>query len=115
MKNSRRSPSSSAILKTLISREATRLSERSSATFVCEISLDGMPDYHDKFRGNSRSFSKAMETYDMLAQMRKEEPRLQIHANTVAMSENMDEMWSLTEYLHDRCPSMEHHNLAIIR
>ncbi len=84
-------------------------------SFVCEISLDGMPDYHDKFRGNPRSFSKAMETYDMLAQMRKEEPRLQIHANTVAMSENMDEIWSLTEYLHDRCPSMEHHNLAIIR
>jgi MoaA/NifB/PqqE/SkfB family radical SAM enzyme len=84
-------------------------------SFVCEISLDGMPEYHDRFRGNPRSFSKAMETYDMLAEMRKQEPRLQIHANTVAMSENMDEIWELTEYLHNRCPSMEHHNLAIIR
>jgi MoaA/NifB/PqqE/SkfB family radical SAM enzyme len=83
--------------------------------FVCEISLDGMPEYHDKFRGNPRSFAKAMETYDMLAQMQKREPRLKIHANTVAMKENMDEIWKLTEYLHERCPSMEHHNLAIIR
>jgi len=33
----------------------------------------------------------------------------------VAMSENMDEIWQLTEYLHDNCPMMEHHNLAIIR
>jgi MoaA/NifB/PqqE/SkfB family radical SAM enzyme len=84
-------------------------------SFVCEISLDGMPEYHDRFRGNPRSFAKAMETYDMLAALQKQEPRLQIHANTVAMNENMDEIWRLTEYLHERCPSLEHHNLAIIR
>jgi MoaA/NifB/PqqE/SkfB family radical SAM enzyme len=83
--------------------------------FVCEISLDGMPEYHDRFRGNPKSFAKAMDTYDMLAHMRKDDPRLAIHANTVAMSENMDEIWRLTEYLRERCPAMEHHNLAIIR
>ena len=88
---------------------------KSLQSFVCEISLDGMPAYHDRFRGNSRSFAKAMETYDMLAEMQKREPRLRIHANSVAMSENMDDLWKLTEFLHDRCPVMEHHNLAIIR
>jgi MoaA/NifB/PqqE/SkfB family radical SAM enzyme len=51
----------------------------------------------------------------MLAEMQKSEPRLRIHANTVAMSENMDETWRLTEYLRERCPAMEHHNLAVIR
>jgi sulfatase maturation enzyme AslB (radical SAM superfamily) len=85
------------------------------AGFVCEISLDGMPEYHDRFRGNPKSFAKAMETYEMLAEMQKIEPRLSIHANTVAMSENMDECWRLTEYLRERCPAMEHNNLAIIR
>jgi MoaA/NifB/PqqE/SkfB family radical SAM enzyme len=84
-------------------------------SFVCEISLDGMPAYHDRFRGNPQSFAKAMETYDMLVEMRKQEPRLRIHANSVAMSENMEDLWKLTEFLHDRCPAMEHHNLAIIR
>lgn len=83
--------------------------------FVCELSLDGMPEYHNDFRGNPRSFEKAMETYQMLAELQKEDPRLLIHANTVAMSENMDEIWKLTEYLHKNCPQMEHHNLAIIR
>ena len=38
-------------------------------SFVCELSLDGMPEYHNRFRGNSKSFEKAMETYDMLAEM----------------------------------------------
>ena len=88
---------------------------KSLVSFVCELSLDGMPEYHDRFRGNPKSFAKAMETYEMLAEMQKKEPRLRIHANTVAMSENMDECWRLTEYLRERCPSMEHHNLAIIR
>lgn len=91
------------------------LANESLKLFVCEISLDGMPDYHNRFRGNPRSFEKAMETYEMLARLQKEDPRLLIHANTVAMSENMDEIWQLTEYLHDNCPQMEHHNLAIIR
>jgi MoaA/NifB/PqqE/SkfB family radical SAM enzyme len=88
---------------------------KSLQSFVCEISLDGMPAYHDRFRGNPRSFAKAMETYDMLVEMQKQEPRLRIHANSVAMSENMEDLWRLTEFLHDRCPAMEHHNLAIIR
>ncbi len=83
--------------------------------FVCELSLDGMPDYHNRFRGNPKSFAKAMETHDMLAALQKEDARLKIHANTVAMSENMDEIWQLTEYLHERCGAMEHHNLAVIR
>ncbi len=91
------------------------LANKSLELFVCELSLDGMPEYHNKFRGNPRSFEKAMETYKMLAELQKEDPRLRIHANTVAMGENMDEAWQLTEYLHDNCPMMEHHNLAIIR
>ncbi len=83
--------------------------------FICEISLDGMPEYHNRFRGNPQSFKKAMETYEMLAKLNEEDPRFRIHSNTVAMSENMDEIWQLTEYLHDNCPKIEHHNLAIIR
>jgi MoaA/NifB/PqqE/SkfB family radical SAM enzyme len=83
--------------------------------FVCEISLDGMPEYHNRFRGNPKSFEKAMETYEMLALLQKEDPRLRIHSNTVAMTENMGEIAPLTEFLHDRCPGIEHHNLAIIR
>ena len=27
----------------------------------------------------------------------------------------MDQIRDLTSYLHERCPKMEHHNLAIIR
>ena len=91
------------------------LESKTLKMFVCEISLDGMPEYHNRFRGNPQSFEKAMETYAMLARLQKEDSRLRIHASTVAMSENMEEIRQLSEYLHDNCPQMEHLNLAIIR
>lgn len=91
------------------------LQHKSLDRFVCEISLDGMPEYHNRFRGNPKSFEKAMETYAMLAKLQDEDPRLRIHVNTVAMSENIGEVWRLTEYMHDNYPRVEHHNLAVIR
>ena len=91
------------------------LEEKGLMLFACELSLDGMPDYHNKFRGNKHSFEKAMETYEMLASLQKEDPRLRIHSISTATNQNMGEIWKLTSYLHDNCPQMDHHNLAIIR
>lgn len=91
------------------------LQNKALQLFVAELSLDGMPEYHNRFRGNPKSFENAMETYEMLANLQREDPRLRIHANTVAMSENMEEIRQLAGYLHQRCPAMEHQNLAVIR
>jgi MoaA/NifB/PqqE/SkfB family radical SAM enzyme len=89
--------------------------EKTLRMFVCELSIDGTPDYHNKFRGNPKSFEKLLETYDALAELQKSESRLRIHAISTATSENMDEIKRLTTMLYDRCPAMDHHNLAIIR
>ena len=56
-----------------------------------------------------------MQTYDALAEMQKSDPRLRIHAICTATDINMDEIRRLTTYLFERCPKMDHHNLAIIR
>lgn len=91
------------------------LREPSLRLFVCEISLDGMPEYHNRFRGNAKSFDNAMATYDMLARLQREDPRLRIHSIATATNENIAELRSLTKFLHERCPAMDHHNLAVIR
>ena len=83
--------------------------------FVVELSLDGMPEFHDEFRKSKNSFRKAMETYDALAELQEQEPRVQIHAISTATETNMAEIRRLTTFLFDRCPKMTHHNLAIIR
>lgn len=83
--------------------------------FVIELSLDGMPEFHDEFRVARNSFRKAMETYDALVELQERDPRLRIHCISTATDKNMDQIRQLTTYLYDRCPKMDHHNLAIIR
>jgi MoaA/NifB/PqqE/SkfB family radical SAM enzyme len=91
------------------------LKEPTLDLFVAEISLDGMPEFHDNFRVAKNAFKKAMETYDALAKLQEQDPRLRIHSIATATQVNMDEIKKLTTYLYERCPKMDHHNLAIIR
>ncbi|MBI3736037.1 radical SAM protein [Candidatus Sumerlaeota bacterium] len=83
--------------------------------FTCEFSIDGMPEYHNRFRGNPRSFDKIMETYERMASLQKEDPRVRIHAISTVTNENVEEVRKLSEFLYTRCPAMEHHSLAMIR
>jgi MoaA/NifB/PqqE/SkfB family radical SAM enzyme len=91
------------------------LKEPELELFVVELSLDGMPEFHDTFRVAQNSFKKSMETYDALVELQEKDPRLRIHCISTATERNMDEIKRLTTYLYDRCPKMDHHNLAIIR
>jgi MoaA/NifB/PqqE/SkfB family radical SAM enzyme len=91
------------------------LKEKDLDLFVAEISLDGLGEFHNKFRGSPGSFDKAMETYEALAKLQERDPRVRIHSISTATDVNMDEIRRLTSYLFDRCPKMDHHNLAMIR
>jgi MoaA/NifB/PqqE/SkfB family radical SAM enzyme len=91
------------------------LQESTLRVFAVELSLDGMPEFHDEFRKTKHSFRRAMETYDALVDLQEEDPRLQIHAISTATESNMREIRLLSTFLYDRCPRMTHHNLAIIR
>ncbi len=50
-----------------------------------------------------------------MEELQRKDRRLQIHAISTATDGNMDEMRRLTTFLFDRCPSLAHHNLALIR
>ncbi len=91
------------------------LQEPTLDLFAIELSLDGMAEFHDKFRVANGSFKRAMDTYDALAELQGKDPRLRIHAISTATNVNVEEIRKLTTYLFDRCPQMDHHNLAIIR
>jgi AdoMet-dependent heme synthase len=83
--------------------------------FAVELSLDGMPAFHDTFRVARHAFEHAMQTYDALAELQQRDARLRIHSISTATHVNMEEIRKLTTYLYERCPAMDHHNLAIIR
>lgn len=98
-----------------ISQITETLKEKSLDLFVAEISLDGLGEFHNKFRGSPGAFDKAMQTYDALAKLQPSDPRLRIHSISTATDVNMDEIRRLTFNLFGRCPKMDHHNLALIR
>lgn len=91
------------------------LSEPQLDLLVIELSLDGTAGFHDRFRGTPGAFERAIETYDALARLQTQDPRLRIHAASTATNENIAEIECLTSFLFRRCPQMDHHNLAIIR
>jgi len=51
----------------------------------------------------------------VLLRLREQGYRLRIHAASTATNANLDEIRELTTFLYDRCPKIDHHNLAIIR
>jgi MoaA/NifB/PqqE/SkfB family radical SAM enzyme len=91
------------------------LREKTLDLFAVELSLDGMPEYHDRFRGMKDAFARAMETYRVLADLQRRDPRLRIHSASTANADNIAELGALTRYLYENCPAMDHHNLALIQ
>jgi MoaA/NifB/PqqE/SkfB family radical SAM enzyme len=91
------------------------LEEPALDLFAVELSLDGMPAFHDAFRVAEGSFARAMQTYDALAELQARDDRLRIHAISTATDVNLHEIRELSTYLFGRCPRMDHHNLALIR
>jgi MoaA/NifB/PqqE/SkfB family radical SAM enzyme len=108
-------PTNAYFTEKTVKQVTETLKEKDLELFVAEISLDGLGEFHNKFRGSPGAFDKAMQTYDALAELQKSDRRLRIHSISTATDVNMDEIRRLTSYLFDRCPKMDHHNLAMIR
>lgn len=108
-------PTNAYFTDRVVKQVTETLKEKDLDLFAIEISLDGYGDFHDNFRGSPGSFNRAMQTYDALAEIQARDPRLRIQPNSTATAENMDEIRRLTTYLFERCPKMDHHNLAMIR
>ena len=99
----------------IIKQVTETLQEPELELFAVELSLDGTAAFHDEFRHSKGSFERSMATYRALAELQERDPRLRIHATSTATETNLAEIRSLTAYLFEHCPKMDHHNLAIIR
>jgi MoaA/NifB/PqqE/SkfB family radical SAM enzyme len=108
-------PTNGTFTERMVKQISETLEEEKLRLFVVEFSLDGMPEFHDKFRGQKGGFEKAMQSYHALVQLQERDPRLRLHAISTATNVNLDEIRQLTAFLFEACPRMDHHNLAIIR
>jgi MoaA/NifB/PqqE/SkfB family radical SAM enzyme len=108
-------PTNATFTRKTVEDVAEVLKEPALEGFTVEISLDGMPGFHNRLRGSGSCFERAMETYEALAELQKKDSRLRIHAVSTANRENLEEIRHLTRFLNEKCPAMEHHNIALIR
>lgn len=99
----------------IVKQVAETLKEKELDLFAVELSLDGMPEFHDGLRRTPGSFGKAMETNRALEDLQRRDPRLRIHAVSTATHVNLREIRYLSTFLFERCLQMDHHNLALIR
>ncbi|MBI3664622.1 MAG: radical SAM protein [Acidobacteria bacterium] len=108
-------PTNAYFTDRIVQQITETLKEKELDLFAVEISLEGMGEFHDKFRVSPGSFDRAMASYEALARLQERDRRLRIHAISTATDINLDEIRRLSTYLFERCPKMDHHNLALIR
>jgi len=98
------------------SRTVERILARSELEqCVVELSIDGMADFHNRFRGDPRSFDNAIQTYYGLAAIARRDPRLRLRVVSTATRDNLDDLERLSHYLYERCPQLERHSVNILQ
>jgi MoaA/NifB/PqqE/SkfB family radical SAM enzyme len=78
------------------------------------LALDGIGDTHDRIRGVPGNFERALESLAFLEELRRREPRLRLHVNSVVCRENVKEMLPLGEMMRERF-DLDGHYFQIIR
>lgn len=78
------------------------------------LSLDGIGEVHDSIRGTKGNFDKFLETYKLLDEIRKKNPRLGIGVNTVISNANKDSYEDIFNYVKNNL-KVESHNFELMR
>ena len=103
------------VLAGVIYEKTKRMLElRQIKNFNVSISLDGTKETHNKIRGMD-CFDKALETYDKLAELKKQHPNLKIKISTTISNNNIADIHDLISFVKGRMPLVDFHNFEIMR
>jgi MoaA/NifB/PqqE/SkfB family radical SAM enzyme len=78
------------------------------------LALDGLETTHDRLRGVPGNFRRAMESLELLQDLREKAPSLRIQVNSVICTENIEEMIPLGDLVRDRF-DLNGHYFQVIR
>ena len=78
------------------------------------LALDGIGETHDRIRGVPGNFERALESLELLQELRRRDDRLRLHVNSVVCRENVDEMLELGDMIRERF-DLDGHYFQIIR
>lgn len=88
--------------------------ELSAKEFNITLSLDGLEEMHNHFRGIG-CFKNVLATYDALAEIKKVYPKLNIKMSTTLSNQNIGQIRLLNDFVKKRMPAVSFHNFEILR
>lgn len=98
-------------------RDAARgiLDRCKNARLAFSLAIDGVGELHDSIRGVKNNFGRLLETYNMLAQIKRQEKRFSINLNTVLMDRNIGNIEELMRFVKEKMPETDFHGFEILR
>jgi len=90
------------------------LKECRKSVVVVKLSLDGVGGEHDLLRRTHGSFSKTMETYELLRGLLRIYPNFELGVNTVFCSENQDSIDDIIDFVGG-LSDIKTHTVSLIR
>lgn len=79
------------------------------------VSLDGTEKTHDNIRHVPGAFEKAIESYDLLAKLKKEYTNLSVGISITVFNKNYKDLFQLLDELKTLTPDLENLNLSFLR
>lgn len=76
-----------------------RILETARFNLYIRVSLDGLPDTHNRRRRDLRSHARAVETVKRLCSLAEKESRLRVEVQTTIGRDNFDELEALAEFV----------------
>ncbi len=84
-----------------------------SGNIHIQVSLDGLEEYHNKLRGDEKSFESLVKTVKGLKELSKKYKHLSLGVNTTVSTENMNMMDELADFVNKKLKVT--HNFELIR
>lgn len=98
-----------------IKRDIKTILQKTHLPISLNLSLDGLKATHDKIRGVRGSFTRVLQTYQRLEQVKRQSPRLSLKIATVISRENFGEIEKLALFVKEEMKGIDFHTLILVR
>jgi MoaA/NifB/PqqE/SkfB family radical SAM enzyme len=107
-------PTNGLLPELIVERTRQILKECPKSVITVKLSLDGLREDHDEIRKTPGSFSRTMETYELLAPLLDSHPRFELGINTVFCSANQGKMDEVIDFVAG-LRKIKTHTVSLVR
>jgi len=108
-------PSNGYFTSDVMKRTEVFLKRENNAFLTLLFSIDGFAETHNKVRGLNNSHANAMESVKQMLKIKENYPNVRVNITTVVCEDNMNELAQWVNHVKTTFPTLDYHNLEIVR